>query len=155
MVENTSANSWAHGASGQTCLVANPCSKTITQQNTDGTWTFIIPRGFNGGTVIGGTKVPHDWSTKPSLEIRNELLQKAAKMYPEILNERGEFDVITDIIGRRPTRLGGMRIEIESRSIEGGENQRVVHAYGAGGRGYEMSWGVAEDVKELVESILD
>src|SRR5206468_4308798 len=40
---------------GQTCLVAEDCPATVTRQNADGSWTFCVPRGFDGGTVIGGT----------------------------------------------------------------------------------------------------
>lgn len=39
-----------------------------------------------------------------------------------------------------------MRIEIE-RIADG---KTVVHAYGAGGRGFELSVGVAEDVVDLM-----
>lgn len=52
------------------------------------------------------------------------------------------------MVGRRPTRVGGMRIEVESRKLESGQGC-VVHAYGAGGRGYEISWGVAQEVAGL------
>lgn len=54
--------------------------------------------------------------------------------------------MIRDIVGRRPAREGGMRIEIE-RIADG---KTVVHAYGAGGRGFELSVGVAEDVVDLM-----
>lgn len=53
--------------------------------------------------------------------------------------------VLADIVGRRPTRKGGMRLERED--VRGGT---VIHAYGVGGRGYEVSWGVAEAVFELM-----
>lgn len=65
--------------------------------------------------------------------------------------------VITDVVGRRPTRKGGMRIEVEQPKAEANETRRsspIVHAYGAGGRGYEISWGVAEDVAKLVQVVL-
>ena len=79
-------------------------------------------------------------------------------MYPDILNEQGEFDVIADIVGRRPTRTGGMRIEIEKRTGAlgaTGKEATVIHAYGAGGRGFEISWGVAEEVNKLAETLLE
>lgn len=133
---------------GQTCLVANSCDRTITQQNADGSWTFCIPRPLNGGTIIGGTKEPNDWSATPSPETRERLLSKAAKMLPALLNENGTFDVITDIVGRRPTREGGMRLEVENIGDLSGA-KRIVHAYGAGGRGYELCWGVAAAVADM------
>lgn len=55
--------------------------------------------------------------------------------------------VLRDIVGRRPTRKGGMRLEKEMLS----HDCRVIHAYGLGGRGYELSWGVAEAVLKFVE----
>lgn len=58
--------------------------------------------------------------------------------------------VIADVVGRRPTRDGGMRLQIEKSSSLGEGVRAVVHAYGAGGRGYELSWGVAQEVTSLV-----
>ncbi len=131
---------------GQTCLVRNPVSSTITRQNQDGSWSFCIPRPLDGGTIIGGTKQPHDWDPNPSPEIRARLLASASKWFPFTPESGGQFDVIRDIVGRRPAREGGLRIEMEP--VEDGKN--IVHAYGAGGRGFELSRGVAEDVTALM-----
>lgn len=49
-------------------------------------------------------------------------------------------------MGRRPAREGGMRIEVEELA----NGRAVVHAYGAGGRGFELSRGVAEDTTALM-----
>lgn len=132
---------------GQTCLVAEECDATVTRQNADGSWTFCVPRGFEGGTVIGGTKELNNWDVEPSREVREELLRKFGETYPKILGEKGEMTVLRDIVGRRPTRNGGPRIEGEAVPGAG----FVMHAYGLGGRGYELSWGVAEAVVEGVE----
>ena len=84
------------------------------------------------------------------MAVREELLRNAAKMYPGIVNSKGGFDVIKDIVGRRPAREGGMRLEVETLP-----NKRpVVHAYGIGGRGFETSWGIAEDVQRMVTETL-
>ncbi|KAL2829056.1 Fcf1-domain-containing protein [Aspergillus pseudoustus] len=133
---------------GQTCLVRNPTSATLTRQNADGSWSFSIPRPLEGGTIIGGTKGPHDWDPNPSLEVRERLLANAKKWFPFSPESGGEFDVIRDIVGRRPAREGGMRIEVENVNVKG--QRRIVHGYGAGGRGFELSWGVARDVVDLV-----
>ncbi|KAL6401510.1 D-amino-acid oxidase [Ilyonectria robusta] len=142
---------------GQTCLVSNPCDKTITQQNKDGSWTFIIPRPLEGGTIIGGTKEPHNWSETTSREKRIHLLTQAAKMYPAILNANSQFDVIRDIVGRRPERKGGLRLSSEPLHLSTAHNGKsghrrvvtLIHAYGAGGAGYELCWGVAQEVAEM------
>lgn len=131
---------------GQTCLVRNPVSATITRQNEDGTWSFCIPRPLDGGTIIGGTKQPHDWDPNPSPQIRTQLLTNASKWFPFTPESGGQFDVIRDIVGRRPAREGGMRIEVE----QVGDGKNIVHAYGAGGRGFELSRGVAEDATALM-----
>ncbi|OJK01579.1 hypothetical protein ASPACDRAFT_59260 [Aspergillus aculeatus ATCC 16872] len=129
--------------------VRNPCAVTMTRQNSDGSWSFCIPRPLGGGTIIGGTKQPHDWDPYPSPDTRARILANAAKWFPFAEGSEGKFDVIRDIVGRRPAREGGMRIEVER--LEAGDGERnVVHAYGAGGRGFEISWGVAEDVFKLM-----
>ncbi|KAL4887272.1 FAD dependent oxidoreductase [Aspergillus karnatakaensis] len=132
---------------GQTCLVRNPCNVTLTRQNSDGSWSFCIPRPLEGGTIIGGTKQPHNWDPNPSLETREKLLREASKWFPFTPESGGKFDVVRDIVGRRPAREDGLRIEAER--LDGGRT--IVHGYGAAGRGYEISWGVAEDVVKLVK----
>ena len=126
----------------------------MTEQHEDGRWTYIIPRGFHGGTIIGGTREPNEWSTEPDIETREAFLKRAGERSPWVLNEKGGFDVLTDIVGRRPSRQGGVRIELERKADEKNIKRIVLHAYGAGGRGYETSWGIAEEVKELARSVL-
>ncbi|KAM0420380.1 hypothetical protein ACHAPT_011799 [Fusarium lateritium] len=130
--------------------------KTITKQLKDGSWSFIIPRSFNGGTVIGGTKEPGDWRIEPSLDLCQRLLSNAQGIAAESCSQKqapGSLKVIKDVVGRRPAREGGMRVETEIKD-NGQGLQHVIHAYGAGGRGYEMSWGVASEVAELARDVL-
>lgn len=132
-------------------------TKTVTRQKKDGSWNFIIPRFFSGGTVVGGTKQPGDWSDKPDIHTRNTLLAAGRKLRPlasSLPNSEAEsVAVIADVVGRRPTREGGMRIEFEQRTVSG-RGANVLHAYGAGGRGYEISWGVAVEVAKLAADFL-
>lgn len=131
-------------------MVRNPCSKTITRQNSDRSWSFAIPRPLEGGTIIGGTKEPNVWDPKPSLQVREKLLSSAAKWFPFSENMERKFDTIGDIVGRRPARVGGFRLETEAVDVSKANGKkvagRIVHAYGIGGRGVELSWGIAEDV---------
>jgi hypothetical protein len=39
-----------------------------------------------------------------------------------------------------------MRLEVETLP----DQRKIVHAYGAGGRGFELSWGIAEEVRRMV-----
>ena len=154
---------------GQTCLIANACPETVTRQNADGSWTFSVPRNFGGGTVVGGTKDVEDWNPVPDPKVRAKLLARFAETYPAILLSSGDgvrqrekeeknkkyrqegergFRVLADIVGRRHTRKGGMRLEVDAEVLER-QNEVLVHAYGLGGRGFELSWGVAEEVRRL------
>jgi len=130
---------------GQTCVVANDCAATVTRQHADGTWTFCVPRGFDGGTVVGGTKEPDNWDPEPSAAVRETLLRRFAETYPAVLGPGEAFRWVRDIVGRRPTRRGGPRMAAEGL----GGGRVVVHAYGLGGRGYELSWGVAGEAVRL------
>lgn len=146
---------------GQTVLTnLEVTGGTVTRQNKDGSWSFIIPRFLNGGTVIGGTKQPRDSSSEADPATRQSLLTKARTIESYTLPSSQAIDtakVIADIVGLRPTREGGMRIEAEQNQADPnglGQSRHVVHAYGAGGRGFETSWGVAESVVELVQNLL-
>lgn len=122
---------------------------TLTRQLADGSWSFCIPRPLEGGTIIGGTKQPNDWNPNPLPELRAQLLANASKWFSFSPESEGKFDVIRDVVGRRPAREGGMRIEIEKVGKDN-DKKNIVHAYGAGGRGYELSWGVAQDATQLL-----
>lgn len=46
---------------GQFLLLKNSYDKTISHHSADGHSTVIIPRPLGGGSVVGGTKEPHNW----------------------------------------------------------------------------------------------
>lgn len=135
---------------GQTVLVRNKYHSTITRQCADGTWSFLIPRPLGGGTIVGGTKQVSDPETRGRPEERQKLLENAVKYFPDFVSALKDFDVVQDNVGRRPWRDGGMKIEADELKQDR-TKLPVVHAYGAGGRGYELSWGAAEQVYELVD----
>lgn len=137
---------------GQTLLVRAPptCSylhKTITHQSKEGLWTFVIPRPLDGGVILGGTKQLNDLTATPKEEDTQLLISRARVLYPELFID-GEIDIRNINVGFRPARIGGMRVDVE-KCPKG----TVVHAYGAGGMGYELSYGVGKEVLKLVESL--
>ena len=72
-------------------------------------------------------------------------------MCPQLTGGRGveRLDIIRHGVGLRPVRRQGVRIEKEEI-----ENVTVVHNYGAGGAGYQSSYGCAQAAVDLVEEVL-
>ncbi len=133
---------------GQTVLVKQQYDKTVTRQCEDGSWAFLIPRPGGGGTIVGGSKEVGDFENRARPGTRERLLKQAAKHFPDFVDDVRKFEVVKDNVGRRPWREGGMRIESEQLPA----GRAIVHGYGAGGRGYELSWGAAAQVVDLVVS---
>lgn len=137
---------------GQTLLVRAPANcpyleKTITHQSKDGLWTFVIGRPLDGGVILGGTKQVDISQTTPREEDTQALIARGKKLYPELFID-GELDIRNINVGFRPARKGGVRVEMEKKP-EG----NIIHAYGCGGMGYELSYGMAQKVFELFQTI--
>ncbi len=96
--------------------------------------TYVVPREHD--VVVGGTAVEGEWSRTPSEETATALLERAARLVPELATAR----VLGHRVGLRPGR-SAVRLEAQDR---------VVHCYGHGGAGVTLSWGCAEDVVGLV-----
>lgn len=64
-------------------------------------------------------------------------------MVPE---EPAEED-ISHIIGIRPSRQGGFRLDSEQRG-----DKTILSAYGFGGGGYAFSYGIADALLKMVEN---
>ena len=133
---------------GQTVLVKQQYDRTVTRQCADGSWAFLIPRPAGGGTIVGGSKEVGDFETRARPETRVKLLQEAVRHFPDIVDDVEKFDIVKDNVGRRPWREGGMRIESEQLPA----GRMIIHGYGAGGRGYELSWGAAAMIVDLAVS---
>ena len=90
--------------------------------------------------VLGGVTQEGNWSTDPTDEDRNFILEKCSNIIPELK----KAEIIEDIVGLRPGRTE-VRLEKEISS-----GRTIVHNYGHGGSGVTLSWGCAEEVVELV-----
>lgn len=143
---------------GQTLLLRPPSpdhpykDRTITHQSSDGKWTFVIPRPFDGGVIVGGTKQVNAIHDQPNSQDTQEIVKNARVMFPELFGgPEFDADIVQTNVGFRPARKGGSRIELET--VENNTKDRaIVHAYGAGGMGYEMSYGIAKAVAQIVDS---
>lgn len=72
-------------------------------------------------------------STDFDEDLSRKILQRCAVLAPELLVD-GKFDIISQHVGRRPSRRGGPRIGVEW--IErGGAKKLICHHYGHSGTG--------------------
>ncbi|OOQ84040.1 FAD dependent oxidoreductase superfamily [Penicillium brasilianum] len=138
---------------GQFIIVSNQCDKTISHHWADGSSTVVIPRPLGGGTVIGGTKEPNNWSEDISDTATETILTRVAGICPELIDRENPvtentqgFDIRQVYIARRPMRRGGLRLEKENMN----QGIPLIHCYGAGASGFKISWGVARQVELLV-----
>lgn len=108
-------------------------------------YTYTIPRMSSGGIIIGGIEDEQNTSMEVDDNVRLDIIRRVNIMTGDQLQGLAlERDVIRDIVGFRPGRKGGYRIEREGN---------VIHAYGFGGAGYRYSWGVASEVTKLVDEL--
>lgn len=136
-----------HPIKGQTVLVRGEAKATRTRLGADYI-SYCIPRPGSGTSILGGTKVVGDWSTKPDEETTKIILGRLDKIAPELkTSAEGGFEVISVQCGLRPGRTGGPRVETEVV-----DKHPVIHSYGHGSGGFQNSVGSARKVVQLVES---
>lgn len=134
---------------GQTVMIKNSAfapgmdRKVLTRRGNE--YTYLIPRAFSGGIIIGGINDEQNTSTEVDEEVRRDIIKRANIITGgQLQNLDPERDIIRDIVAFRPGRKGGYRIEREGN---------VIHAYGFAGAGYRYSWGAASEVAKLVDEL--
>ncbi|KAE8155417.1 FAD dependent oxidoreductase [Aspergillus tamarii] len=136
---------------GQTVLVRGQARAVVTRRNEEGDepWeALVIPRPGERVTTLGGCKIAGDWNTEPDNRMTETILDRCKPLAPELLNEKGKFEVLEVRVGLRPSRRGGPMVEAEDL----GDGQLVVHNYGHNSAGFEGSVGAAEDTAALLLS---
>jgi len=134
---------------GQTVLVKGEAHVTQTRVG-DGYSAYCIPRPGSGSTILGGTKQVGNWQEAVDPATTRLILERCSYIIPELMTGAdGGFEVISVQCGLRPGREGGPRMEKET---VGGD--KVVHAYGHAGGGYQNSIGSARLVVKLVKESL-
>ena len=142
---------------GQTVLLRQHTDIDIFRQAKDGQAWYIIRRANNGGTILGGSKQHGDWNADVDDELTQRILDNCKKIAPEglLVDKDGagkEFDVVSVQVGRRPSRKGGVRVEVDE-DILSEEKKWVVHQYGHSGSGFQTSYGSAKEAVRLVEGL--
>jgi D-amino-acid oxidase len=123
---------------------------------------YIMARAAGGGTILGGCYQKGYSESQPDPNLAVRIMRRAVLACPELVaRKKGTgnsdkasagvegLDVVRHGVGLRPVREGGTRVEREK--IAG---VWVVHNYGAGGAGYQSSYGCAMDAVELVDGVL-
>ncbi|GAM40402.1 hypothetical protein TCE0_039r12729 [Talaromyces pinophilus] len=137
-------------ARGQIMLVEGPKEPIPTMYfrapHRDADATHIFPRGKDGmsGVILGGCREKDNWNGEVDLEFAEVIKQKCCALVPQ-LGKPENLKIIKHGVGLRPSRKGGARVEREY--IDG---KLVIHNYGAGGTGFQASWGLAQEAVDLI-----
>jgi D-amino-acid oxidase len=141
-------------ARGQIVLVRNEADRMVNISGTDDgddEVCYVMTRAAGGGTVLGGCYQKGNWDAKVDEALAKRIMQRAVKLCPSLTGGKGgieHLDVVRHGVGLRPVREGGTRIEREKRG-----DVWVVHNYGAGGAGYQSSYGCAEEAVSLIAAV--
>lgn len=117
--------------------------------------TYVIPRS-NGEVIIGGTREVDSWAPYADEATKKDIARRAVEICPSLppAHSKALGDVqsivIDHLVGFRPSRRGGVRLEMGQSIQLAGENVSVAYNYGHGGAGWQSCWGCAEDVTGLI-----
>ena len=125
---------------GQTMFVKTDFSEMVMKEGSE--YTYAIPRAGSGGVIMGGIKSDR-LDSEVDVELKRDILMRVNRITNDAFAGL-DTSTVTDIVGFRPGRKHGLRVEREGD---------VVHAYGVEGAGYIYSFGVAERVRDLIENV--
>lgn len=80
------------------------------------------------------------------LDIARDEIARAHRLAPDIVPEHPPESAVSHIIGIRPSRKGGFRLDSVTKG-----SRTILSAYGFGGGGYAFSYGVADALVKMVE----
>lgn len=106
--------------------------------------TYVVPR--RDVVVCGGTALPERWDLQADPATTADVLARCRALVPALAGA----EVVDVRVGLRPARPG---VRLERADELGSGDVPVVACYGHGGAGVTLSWGCAEDVADLVDSI--
>lgn len=104
--------------------------------------SYVIRRG--GELLIGGTVEFGRSDLGESLDY-DEVVSRAGLYVPRLLEPGTRGSHRRLVVGVRPVRAGGVRLECEHRP----SGRTIIHNYGHGGSGFSLSWGCASEICEL------
>lgn len=123
---------------GQTMFIKTDFNEFVMKDGAE--YTYVIPRAGSAGVIVGGIKTDR-LDAEVDVELRADILRRVNHLTNGTFREI-DLNSVTDIVGFRPGREGGTRVERDGN---------VIHAYGVAGFGYVYSFGLSERVRRLVE----
>ncbi|PWN36110.1 nucleotide-binding domain-containing protein [Meira miltonrushii] len=119
---------------------------------------YVISRADSDEILLGGSAEPDSFSTLPDKDQIQRIIQ-GTKQYShhlcaDLQKSITDPSIIHTGVGLRPGRKGGPRLDWqeEKKDINGKQIlPPVIHAYGSGKTGFQVSWGVAIEVMRMVE----
>lgn len=114
---------------------------------------YIMPRK-DGGCILGGCFKTDFDSTNEDPELTKRIIQRAVRFAPKLIdpsykNNPDFIDVVRVLVGQRPVRETGVRVDQDS------DHDWLIHNYGAGPGGYQGSYGFSAAVIKLVVKAID
>jgi D-amino-acid oxidase len=106
-----------------------------------GQLAYIIERERD--FILGGTDAAHDANALPDDEDTRQIISRCNLLSPRI----GQPELLAVKVGLRP----------KAKAIRCGWDDQwpVIHNYGHGGAGFTVSWGCADEVKQLVDAFFE
>lgn len=139
---------------GQVVVLRNTIEHVISVSGFDepNESLYIFPRK-EGGCIVGGSFFADNWDASEDLGLTQRILQRALRYAPELVdpsfkNNPNFLDIVMVNVGLRPFRDGDVRLEIDPTK------SWLIHNYGAGGGGYQGSYGFASQVVKLAGQAL-
>ncbi|CAI5757586.1 unnamed protein product [Candida verbasci] len=140
---------------GQVILVKNNAKVQLNVEGFPGSpneMLYMMPRR-EGGTIIGGCFLPNDTNTKEDKEFTKRIIRRAIKYAPELIDPKfkknpSELVIERVQVGFRPFREDEVRVEKDKKK------PWLIHNYGAGGGGYQSSFGLGKQVVNILSNEL-
>jgi D-amino-acid oxidase len=110
-----------------------------------GGMAYVIPR--TSEIMVGGSAEPGLDDLELTLNLE-ETIKRACLYMPWLRNLTIDDQAREPVVGVRPCRRDGIRLEIDCLS-----SSPVIHNYGHGGSGFSLSWGCAARVSELIDHL--
>jgi len=132
--------------SGHVLRVNCPLVSEMVGDNRPETWSYMIPN--TDTLVLGSVDRENNWNTQAEFGDRDKILSRCSKLHPLIK----ESSLVSEKVGLRPCRRGGVRCELEEieQRNTAGRKVAIIHNYGHGGSGVTLSWGCAGMVVALL-----